>query len=103
MAKKKKEAGESPWTAAEKTAAEPHRETAKCLFYRSSKVEPVCERAFDRLPDFDQEMSKIFGGLSLKDGEKCWVCVYMDGGEPKRGRKPKTQSPVSKLYWIGPS
>lgn len=103
MAKKKKEAGESLWIAVAETAESTHREIAKCLFYRSSKVEPVCERTFDRLPDFDQEMSEIFGGLSLKDGEKCWVCVFLDGGEPKRGRKSKTQMPVSKIYWIGPS
>lgn len=103
MAKKKKEAGENPWSAAAQTAESAHREIAKCLFYRSSKVEPVCERTFDRLPDFDQEMGKIFGGLALKDGERCFMCVYLDGGEPQQGRKPKTQMPVSKIYWIGPS
>lgn len=103
MAKKKKETSENPWnTHPTETAKAPQKERVTCLFYRSSRVDPVCERVFDRLPDFDQEMGKIFSKCSLQPQEKCWVCVYVEGGEPKRGRKPKTQMPVNRLYYARP-
>ena len=77
------------------------KERVKCVFVRSKDATPVCEREYDRIPDFKVEMDKAFGRLKLQEGEVCFVNVYVVYGEGHRGRKPNTDKPVATQYWFG--
>lgn len=104
MARKKKDVERSIQSASGKDAAEQQRERVRCVFFRTTQPDPICEKVLDRIPDFDRAMDEVFGTLrDLQPTEKCFVKVYLESAAPKRERKPKTPKCLNTIYWIGPS